>query len=45
MVFCPVFGSPLIGKMIVQEVTMEYPPAVFVSVLVFRPSPELPLNE
>jgi hypothetical protein len=45
VIFRTVFGGSLIGKMIVQEVTMEYPPSVFVSVLVFSPSSELPPDE
>ena len=42
VIFCTLFGNSLIGKMIVVEVAMVYPSAVFVSVLVFSPSPELP---
>jgi len=45
MIFRTVYGSPLIGKMVVVEVAMVNPPAVFVAMLVFSPSPELPPNE
>jgi hypothetical protein len=39
------FGGSLIGKMVIVEVTMKDPPAFFVTVLVVRPSPELPPDE
>ena len=39
------FGYSLVGKMIVAEVAMIDPPAVFVTVLVFSPPPELPKDE
>jgi hypothetical protein len=45
IIYDAVFGVSLIGKMVIVEVTMKDPPAVFVTVLVFRPSPELPPDE
>ena len=45
MIFGTFFGDSLVGKMIVAEVAMIDPPAVFVTVLVFRPPPELPKDE
>jgi hypothetical protein len=45
VIFRTVFGCSLIGKMIVAEVAMVYPPAVFVTVLVFSPPFELPPDE
>jgi hypothetical protein len=38
-----VFSYSLIGEAFVQEVTLENPTSVFIAMLVFRPSFELPL--
>ena len=45
MIFRALFGYSLIGKMVVVEITVKDPPAVFISVLVFCPPFELPPDE
>ena len=45
MCYCTLFPGSDIGKMIVGKISPENPPSVFVAVLIFSPTFELPVYE